>query len=147
MKWLIDEQSAAINEVLVLIKKSIHFCEHAVNRLGDGRTRRFFLQEFREFNVFLSGLIDFIRIKGELPREPDSDKEALEQWGADIRALLSESEEISFLEHYRDLQHDLYAATESARKSNGGMPESIRSVLENLDRHVSRTLRGRVEKV
>lgn len=146
MKWLIDEQSAAINEILALIKKSIHFCEHAINRLSDGRTRRFFLQEFREFNVFLSGLSDFIHIKGELPREPDSDREALEQWGADIKALLSESEEASFLGHYRDLLLNLYIVMESVKKTNG-MPESIRSLLKNLDRHISRTLRGLEEKV
>lgn len=147
MKWLIDEQSVVINEILVLIKKSIHFCEHAVNRLGDGRTRRFFIREFREFGVFLSGLIDFIHIKGELPREPDSDREALEQWGADIKALLSENEEASFLEHYRDLQQDLYAAIESAKKTDHSAPESIRSLLKNLDRHVSRTLKGLEERV
>lgn len=147
MKWLIDEQSAAINEILVLIKKSIHFCEHAVERLNDESARHFFLQEFREFNVFLSGLIDFIRIKGELPRDPDSDREALEQWGTDLRALLlSEDEEFSFLEHYRDLQRRLYVAMESARRTNG-MPESIRSLLKNLDRHVNRTLSVLEEKV
>lgn len=146
MKWLIDEQSVAINEILVLIKKSIHFCEHAVDRLEDEDAKRFFLQEFREFNVFLSGLIDFIRIKGELPRDPDSDREVLEQWGTDIKALLSEDEDASFLEHYRELQQDLIVAVNSARKINS-MPESIGDLLKGLDRHVSPTLKALGEKV
>lgn len=140
MKWLIDEQSVVINEILVLIKKSIHFCEHAVDRVDDEACKRFFLREFKEFNLFLSGLVEFVRLKGELPRDPDAERETLEQWGADFKALLSEDEESSFLEHYKDLQQDLFAAVESAGKANA-LPESINSLLKAVERHITATLR------
>ena len=146
MKWLIDEQSVAINEILVLIKKSIHFCEHAVDRLDDEECKRFFLREYKEFNVFLSGLVEYVRLKGELPRDPDAERETLEQWGVDFKALLSEDEESSFLEHYKDLQQDLLAAVESARKTNA-MPESINSSLKAVARHVTATLKDLHEQV
>lgn len=145
MKWLIDEQSVAINDILVLMKKSIHFCKHAVDRLDDEDYKQFFLREFKEFNIFLSGLVNFIRIKGELPRDPDSDREAFEQWGVDLKALLSDDGESSFLEHYRDLQQNLLAAVESASTANA-LPESISGLLKGLERHVAGTLRDLQER-
>lgn len=138
MKWLIDEQSAAINEILVLIKKSIHFCEHAVDRLGDAENKQFFLREFREFSVFLSGLVSFIHLKGELPRDPDSERETLEQWGVDFKALMSEDGEGSFIEHYRDLQQDLLVSVKAGKTIS--MPESIGGLLKDMERHVTATL-------
>lgn len=146
MKWLIDEQSVAINEILVLIQKSIHLCEHAIDRLSDEDSRQFFLQEFREYNAFLSGLKDFIRIKGELPREPDSEQEALEQWKVDIVSMFSPKEESGFLEHYRELQEELLASIRSAQEKRD-MPESIGSLLKELDRHADRTLSSLKEQV
>jgi hypothetical protein len=146
MKWLIDEQSAAINEILVLIKKSIHFCEHTIARLSDEDIKLFFLRELKEYNVFLSDLVEFIRLKGELPRDPDSERETLEQWGVDFKALLSEDGEGSFLDRYGDLQQDLLVSVESARKA-GTMPESIGGLLKDLEQHVAATSRDLQEWV
>lgn len=139
MKWLIDEQSVILNEVLVLVQKSIHFCEHAVDRLEDEDLKALFRQEWKEFNVFLPDLIDFFHMKGELTREPDSEKEAFEQWKIDIKALLSKNGESSFLYHYVELQQNLLSALVEARMEKG-MPEGIGGLLKKLDQHVSRTL-------
>ncbi len=127
-----DERQAALDEVIVACKALADHYEEAA-RLAEGRGLAGLFTELAERRGRQAGELEaHLRRLGELPREPDADRETLETLLSRARSALAEDRARELLEEREAGERELLARIDGALAE--GFSAATRRALEGLRR-------------
>ncbi len=141
MSLLRTDQQVALNTALVAIETSADHFHAAAEHLKDSAVSEALRRISDERNNLCQGFKTAIRTSGDLPPEPDPDRESLEQLAQQIGAAIAPDQTVKVLEQRLAAEHKLAALVTDTRNVKlddasdalfAKLLEHIRSVTERL---------------
>lgn len=127
---LMSDKQIAINEVIVKCRELADYYREAAEILEDTELSDLFRELSRQHEGAAEDVEKRIREKGELPKAPDADREAVELVLSRLKATLSEDERATLLEEREQIETDLAEYTDKALQED--LSEKTRSLLERI---------------
>ena len=145
MAMLIDEQTAAVNEVRERCVKAAALCEDAAGRVRSARLAAYLDALHRERRRFADALAQALESDlHTLPKAADPEPIALDTLVHNVAALLSGDADASHLAHCRDADREVLRALEDeALKGEPPLPPHLAALLSELRAACERALEGR----
>lgn len=142
MFYILSETEVALNEVLVACRESIDHYEDAINLINDDDKAALFRSITNQRQSLIERLATAIRELGDLPSEPDPDKETgsiiIEHLGASLVA--DDAEYI--VSHRIKAEENLQSLIDNAREMEAELNESHRALLLDLSKQVDETIKA-----
>ena len=127
---LISDKQIAMNDVIVKCRELADYYREAAEVLEDTKLSNLFRELSRQHKFAAEDLEKRIREKGELPKAPDADREAVELVLSRLKATLSEDERAALLEEREQIETDLVECVAKALQED--LSEKSRSLLERI---------------
>lgn len=139
-----DDRQAALNRVETLCLAGADHYESAAGQARDTALANVFREMAQRRRAQAEGLAPHIRAIGDLPKQPDPDREALDHVLDGIRMLLSRDEGAELIEQRLREENDLLEAVRDAMKLDFPAPtqEALLRMGEEIESERARLLQS-----
>lgn len=131
-----EQSQVALDNVVVMASKSADLYESEADRVSNDTAALFRTLAARRRAV-AEQLANVLRRSGELPGEPDRDRETLEEIMVRLKTIIASDEEAELLQIREEGENELAAAVD--RALNYQLPEKASSLLGPFVRHIAKT--------
>lgn len=135
MTLLRTDQQVALNTALVAIQTSADHFHAAAEHLNDSTISEALHQIGYERNRLSQGFKTAIRDSGDLPPEPDPERESLEQLAQQLGAAVAPDQTVKFLEQRLAAEHKLSEQVDAIR--NVKLDEASSVLFAELAEHIN----------
>lgn len=115
MSILRSEVQVALNELHVAIRESADLYHFVAGLLQNPQAVSAFSEFARERDQLAAQLAESIRASGDLPGEPDRDREAGEEVRERLEAMIAADQTAEVIEHRRSAERDLLTLLDGKR--------------------------------
>ncbi|MDW7774665.1 MAG: DUF2383 domain-containing protein [Desulfobulbaceae bacterium] len=131
-----EEQQVALDKVAVLALKNSDHYESEAERVSPDLAL-FFRSLAARRKTFAGQLAEILRRTGELPSEPDRDREVVEEVITRLRTFLASDREAELLQEREKGESELAEAVEQALQFR--LPRETVDLLHGFSRHIEET--------
>lgn len=140
-KLLRSEAEAALDDLAEACEAAADHYRAAAQASDDERLAAFFREMEERRSTWGERLREQIRLMGNLPSEPDADREAMDRLLIRVRAAFSRDRRRFLLEDCRDVEQGLAVGIERAADAGEELPPRVHEVMDEIRQDVSATLR------
>lgn len=127
---LMSDREVALDEVIVACKDAAHQYHHGAGSVHDAELSALFRDLAKQRQTKAQALGMHLRELGYLPREPDADKETVQELFSKAKAVLAEDERIALVDEYEQTEAHIAELTATALKQP--LPEQVLAALREL---------------
>ncbi len=134
MNLIRTDQQVAMNSIYTAIRKNADHYLDAAKGLDDSVLITVFHEILEQRNILSEKARELIRSIGDLPPEPDPDRETFEQLAYHIDSSLSSNRSANILKQRLDAEQELAALTAAAKEVR--LNETCAALVDEVEEHV-----------
>ena len=142
MNLIRTDQQVAMNALYTAIRKNADHYHDAALRLGDSALTMVFHEIVEQRNILSENIRELVRGLGDLPSEPDPDRETLEQLAYHIGSSLSSNQPVKILQQRLSAEQEVADLAAAAKRVE--LNDACTALVEEVEEHVQ-TVTGRLQ--
>ncbi len=134
MNLIRTDQQVAMNAMYTAIRKTAHHYLDAASSLDDSALITIFQEIVEQRKILSEKVRELIRSRGDLPPEPDQDRETLEQLAYHMGSSLSANPRVQILKQRLNAEQEVADLAAAAREVK--LNEACTALVDEVEAHV-----------
>ena len=134
MNLILSDKQVALNALYVAIRKSADHSRDLARFIDDAKLTTALGEIAVQREILSQNVRAVIHTLGDLPAEPDPDRETLEQLAHKIRALVSSDQQVKILEQCLGAEQEVARRAADARKL--GLDDTCATMIDDVENQV-----------